>query len=232
MSSVLPKEKQTAYQRWELASFDEEPPMLAPAPPPPPPAPEPLQLSAESIANFNAEIEVLRNEAWQQGYADGIAEGTAEGHSQGLNEGREQAATEFTRLQQIAAAFAGEVAHANEAIAEDLLNLALDVAKAMLKTALQVKPELVLPIVGEAVRYLPSLQQPALLFLHPSDAHLVKEHMEDELTKAGWRVAEDMHLEPGGCRIETASNQIDASLSGRWERLASSLSKEPGWLKE
>ncbi len=136
------------------------------------------------------------------------------------------------RLQQISEAFGSEVAQANETIAEDLLNLALDVAKAMLKTALKVNPELVLPIVGEAVRYLPSLQQPALLFLHPSDAQLVKDHMEDELTKAGWRVAEDTHLEPGGCRIETASNQIDESLGGRWERLAASLSKEPGWLKE
>jgi flagellar assembly protein FliH len=54
--------------------------------------------------------------------------------------------------------------------------------------------------------------------------------MDDELTKAGWRVAEDMHLEPGGCRIETASNQIDASLGNRWERMAASLSQESGWL--
>jgi flagellar assembly protein FliH len=223
MSSVLPKEKQTAYQRWELASFDDEPTVFAPAPlPEPPPAP------VQSIADFDAEIEALRNEAWQQGYADGMAAG----RDAGLSEGRAQAAEELTRLQQISGAFGSEVAHANETIAEDLLTLALDVAKAMLKTALQVNPELVLPIVGEAVRYLPSLQQPALLFLHPADAQLVKDHMEDELTKAGWRVAEDTHLEPGGCRIETASNQIDASLGGRWERLAASLSKEPGWLKD
>ena len=55
-----------------------------------------------------------------------------------------------------------------------MLDLALDLAKAMLKTALAVRPELVLPIVAEAIHYLPALQQPALLFLHPDDALLVK----------------------------------------------------------
>ena len=87
-----------------------------------------------------------------------------------------------------------------------------------------------MPIVGEAIRYLPSLQQPALLFLHPNDATMVREHMGEELSKAGWRLAEDTHLEPGGCRIETGSNQIDASISGRWERIAASLGRDTSWL--
>jgi flagellar assembly protein FliH len=230
MSSVVPKEKQTAYQRWELASFDEARPAAASAPGIAPPH-EPGRLSGELLEKLNAQAEGLRTEARQKGYADGRAEGYAAGRELGLAEGRAQATTEMQSLKQIAEAFGGEVAHANETIAEDLLALALDIAKAMLKTALQVNPDLVLPIVGEAVRYLPSLQQPALLFLHPEDVQVVNEHMHDELTKAGWRVAEDPHLERGGCRIETASNQIDASLGCRWERLAASLSKDSSWLK-
>jgi flagellar assembly protein FliH len=132
---------------------------------------------------------------------------------------------------QKAATFGTEVAQANDVIADDMLDLALDLAKAMLKTALAVRPELVLPIVGEAIRYLPSLQQPALLFLHPDDAALVKDHMQDELNKAGWRVAEDAHMERGGCRVETASNQIDASTSTRWQRIAAALGKDLDWLQ-
>lgn len=219
MSDVIPKEKQTAYQRWELASFGDDRPSHAP--PPRPPAP-----SAESIAKQNVELAMVREEARQKGYADGVTEG----RNLGLTEGRAQASGELQSLRQLCEAFGNEVARANEVIAEDLLVLALDIAKAMLKTALAVKPELVLPIVGEAVRYLPSLQQPALLFLHPDDANLIKEHMGDELTKAGWRLAEDAHLERGGCRIETASNQIDASIGSRWERISSSLGKESGWM--
>lgn len=221
MSNALPIEKQTAYQRWELASFgDDRPSHQPPAPVTPPPP------SKEEIAKLNEQLALAREEARQQG----LAEGFAEGRKEGLTEGRKQAADELLRLRQIAESFGDDVARANEVIAEDLLTLALDIAKAMLKTALTVKPELVLPIVGEAVRYLPSLQQPALLFLHPDDAVLVREHMADELTKAGWRIAEDSRLDRGGCRIETASNQIDASIGNRWERIAANLGKESSWL--
>jgi flagellar assembly protein FliH len=221
MSDVLPKERQTAYQRWELASFGDNRPSQQPPPQAAAAAP-----SAEAIAKLNEELALIRAEARRQGYADGVAEG----RKAGLIEGREQATMELQRLRQLADSFGADVARANDVIAEDLLTLALDIAKAMLKTALAAKPELVLPIVGEAVRYLPGLQQPALLFLHPDDAALVKEHMADELNKSGWRIAEDLRLERGGCRIETASNQIDATIGNRWERIAANLGKESSWL--
>jgi flagellar assembly protein FliH len=221
MSNAVPKEMQTAYQRWELASFGDDRPSQAQKAVVLPTGP-----SEETLAEFRRQAAEAREEARQQGYADGLAEG----RKLGLSEGRAQAATELARFQQLAETFNQEIRRANEVIAEDLLTLALDVAKAMLKQALQVKPELVLPIVGEAIRYLPSLQQPALLFLHPNDATMVREHMGEELSKAGWRLAEDTHLEPGGCRIETGSNQIDASISGRWERIAASLGRDTSWL--
>lgn len=217
MSSALPKEQQSAYQRWEMASFGDE---RASTP-----------ASAPSAAELAQQMAKAREEAQVRGYADGCAQGLAEGRAAGLKEGHIQAAQEIVRLQQIAETFGSEVAQANEVIADDMLDLALDLAKAMLKTALTVRPELVLPIVGEAIRYLPSLQQPALLFLHPDDAELVRGHMQDELTKAGWRVAEDIHLDRGGCRVETASNQIDASAPTRWQRIASALGKDLEWLQ-
>jgi flagellar assembly protein FliH len=148
-----------------------------------------------------------------------------------MQQGLAQAAVELDSLRSIAAQLGEESARADEIIAQDVLNLALDLAKAMLKTSLAVKPELVVPIVSEAIRYLPSVQQPALLFLNPQDAAIVKSHMEDELLKAGWRVAEDMQLQRGGCRIETASNQIDATVGTRWQRLAEALGKNSEWLE-
>ena len=225
MSNALPKEKQTAYQRWELASFGDDRPSQQPAPPPPKQA-EPPPPSEEAIARLNAELDLLREQARQEGYAEGIEQG----RQQGLTEGRFQAAEELQRFVQITASFGAEIARANDVIADDLLKLALDIAKGMLKTALQVRPELVLPIVSEAIRYLPSLQQPALLLLHPEDVKLVSERMHDELTQAGWRVAEDMRIERGGCQIETGTNQIDATIGSRWERIAASLGKDTGWM--
>lgn len=212
MSNTIPKEKQTAYQRWEMASFGDTRPSSA-------------ARQTQTVAGLAEQIGAAREEARQAGYAAGLAEGRA----QGLQEGRAQAMQEKMRMQQVAAAFATEIANANELMAENLLDLALDLAKAMLKTALQVKPELILPIVDEAIHYLPSVQQPALLYLHPEDAALVKSMMGDELAVAGWRVVEEQ-MQRGGCRVETASNQIDASMETRWQRLVSALGKNADWL--
>jgi flagellar assembly protein FliH len=215
MSRLIPKEQQSAYQRWELASFNEEKVVAAPKP------------SEEEIRLQQAELNRLREEAQQQGYTAGYEDG----HGEGLEAGRAEAAQENALLQEIAGQFSGEINRANEVVADDMLNLALDLAKAMLKTALAAKPDLILPIVGEAIRYLPSLQQPALLVLHPDDAAIVRSHMADEIDKGGWRIAEDAAMERGGCRVETASNQIDASLATRWQRLAESLGKQTAWLE-
>ena len=49
-------------------------------------------------------------------------------------------------------------------------------------------------------------------------------------TKTGWQLTDDAQLEPGSCRVETASNQIDAQLPTRWKRLVAALGKDSDWL--
>lgn len=225
MSRVIPKEEMTAYQRWELASFNEE------------------QTPEQAEALLAAQRNKATEEARLAGYAAGLAEGraagmeegraagTKQGYEAGLKEGRAEAEDERTRLQQLALIFQDEITNASERIAADVMGLALDVSKAMLKNALEVRPELVLPIVGDAIRYLPTVQQPAMLFLHPADAELIRNHMHDELKQTGWRIVEDAQLERGGCRVETATNQIDATTEARWQRIAAALGKESEWLE-
>jgi flagellar assembly protein FliH len=219
-ANVIPKEQQTAYQRWEMTSFGDTRDTRA--------------TTQEAQKIIEVQLAALRENARQQGYAEGKEQGHAEGqqagYAAGLEEGRSDAAKEITCLQQLAENFRSELTQANEVIAQDMLSLALDLAKAMLKTALQVRPELVLPIVSEAVRYLPTLQQPAILYLHPMDAQIVQRAMEAELSKSGWRIAQDEQIERGGCRIETGSNQIDASAPVRWQRIAAALGQESNWM--
>ncbi|OWW21326.1 flagellar assembly protein FliH [Noviherbaspirillum denitrificans] len=219
-SNVIPKEQLTAYQRWEMASFGEEPRAQQTAA-------AAAAAAAAAQQKIAAEAARLREEARQQGYDEGFNQG----HAEGLAAGRTESARETLRLRQVAEAFDAELARVNDAVADDMLNLSLDLAKAMLKTALKLKPELVLPVVSEAIRYLPSVQQPAMLVLHPQDAAIVRDHMKDELEKAGWRLGEDMQIERGGCRVETASNQIDATLPVRWQRIADALGKQTDWLE-
>ena len=213
MSDVLPKEQQSAYQRWEMASFNDD---------------RTHGRNAHANAVNEAELAAIREQARQ----DGFAEGLAQGHAAGRDASRVELAQEMLYLQQIAIGFSDEITRSSDVVAGEMLDLGLDLAKAMLRTALEVRPELVLPVVAEAIRYLPTLQQPALLMLHPEDARLARDFIGDELTKAGWRVTEDSHLERGGCRVETPTNQIDASVQTRWQRIAAALGKNAEWLAQ
>jgi flagellar assembly protein FliH len=217
---------QSAYQRWEMASFGDERPSAAAkqAPPPPPPsapAPEPLP-----ILPTDAEIAAIRDAARSAGYE----EGHAAGYADGIQDGQARAAAELAQIQAIAASFGQAVAAADETIAADVLDLALHLARGMLRTALEVKPELVIPVVREAIEYLPALQQPALLMLNPLDVDIVRNGIGEELDKGGWRVVPDPAIARGGCKVDTATNQIDAQAAARWQRLAHSLGRNVEWL--
>ncbi|MGB6054736.1 MAG: flagellar assembly protein FliH, partial [Burkholderiaceae bacterium] len=60
-SAVIPKEQMSAFQRWELASFNERPA-----------APEPARPGIEEIAAIR---EAARVRGHEEGRADGFAEG-------------------------------------------------------------------------------------------------------------------------------------------------------------
>lgn len=228
-NNIIPKEQMTPYQRWELASFDEAEELPPPAEeqfidePPPPPALTPEELDA------------IREQARQEGYAEGqqqgLQAGRQEGYMAGLQQGQQEVNETIQHLRQIAVSFSTEVSQCSESMAPEMLNLALDLSKAMLKTTLKVKPELILPTISAAIHSLPSLQLPALLYVHPVDAALVRENMEDDLSQQGWRIVEDPELDRGGCRIETGTNQVDATTQTRWRRIAESLSKQLDWLE-
>lgn len=232
MSDVIPKERQSAYQRWEMTSFGEEETQVVGKSAQLNPQAEAAAAKAAAEAHMAsiAAMTQQMDKAREQAHAEGYASGMEEGRAAGLAEGRALAEQERLSLQSIAETFGTEVAQANELIANDMLDLSLDLAKAMLKTALNVRPELIIPLVREAIHYLPTLQQPTLLHLHPDDAAIVATHMGDELSTAGWRVVEDPHMERSGCRVETVTNQIDATTPTRWQRIAASLGKDSDWL--
>lgn len=203
-SKIIPKEQLSAYQRWELNSLDE---------------PEEVEAAPAVALPTAEEVENIHRQASREGYAAGY------------QEGREKAEGELARLAQLMSALDGSLQRFDEDLTQNLLSLALDVAKQMLREALRVRPELVLPVIREAVNSLPQASQHPHLKLHPDDAALVRSLMEDELNHFHWKVIEDGRVERGGCRVETANSEIDATLENRWRRVLAGLGREGGWLE-
>ncbi len=220
----IPLEQQTPWQRYEMASFGDNRPSVV------------GRTAAEKAARaalqqqLAEQIASSREQARAEGHAEGYATGFEAGRLAGLAQGREDAAAEREQLSHLLLGLSSALAHADHDVSTELMALALDIAKAMLKTALPVKPELVMPVIEDAIAHLPSVQQPAVLLLHPDDFTLVHEQIGAGLVAGGWRLQPDPAIERGGCRIETGSNQIDADTTTRWKRIAAALQQSGSWL--
>jgi len=211
MSSILiPKEQQTAYQRWEMSSFSSQK------------NPSGTAASDSNNENTQAVLDKARKE--------GFSQGMKEGYFAGMEQAKESLDIDKQNLMTVAASFSDALEKTDEKIAEDVLRLALDIAKAMLKTQMNVNEMAILPVVKEAINYLPSIQKPSRILLHPADALTVKTHMQEELKEQGWILVEDEAIERGGCMVETASNQIDASNDTRWRRICDALGQQNDWM--
>jgi flagellar assembly protein FliH len=212
----------SAWQRWEMSSFAEE--ALAKIHDEKPVAAEaevvPFQPALLIDEAELTRLRLLAQEAGEaRGYPLGFERGQAAGHAAGLAAVREQAAN----LHALAVALPAALRAAERSVAEDLLALALDIARQVVGQALAVDAQAILPVVRELLHTEPALSGSPQLLLHPEDAALVKEHLKEELHSAGWRIRADSHVQRGGCRVLAGSGEHDATLETRWERVTAAL---------
>lgn len=261
----------TAYERWEMASFDTQPAGLSagkqPATqefvgPPRPLPPSPVELDrirqaahdkgfAEGQETGHAEglqkgSEEGRQQGWEIGHKEGMESGVQEGTQAGLTQGREEGHKEgfatglaegeqeirriASELNNLISSLGQSVLETSNSMAPALLDLALDVARAMTKSALKARPEIVIDVIRDAISALPETQGPLAVYLHPEDITLVNAHLAQDATESNWKLIADDTIERGGCRITTAANQVNAENQTRWKRIAESLGKQSDWL--
>lgn len=206
-SPLIPREKLSAYQRWELHSFDLPGEFdnggSAPA----------------AAARADDTMEAARRAAYDAGHADGLREGST------------GAAAEVGQLQELLASAAQQSRRIGEKLAEDLLGLSLAIARQMVRRTLTVHPEVVLPLITDALAEISTASAQPTLTLHPADAALVRTHLSDSLAEGNWQLVEDAAVARGGCLVQTAASHIDATVQGRWQHLLNQLGVNDAWLE-
>lgn len=210
----IPKEQQTAYQRWEMSAFTEEGIDSGSFKKP--------KATAQPADSISKVLESVRKEAYTKGMQEGFAVGMAKA--------KEYAAKDHAQFLSIASAFEQALEMADQKIEEDILALALDIAKLMLKTKINVDPTIILPVVRDAIHYLPQVQKPARIVVHHEDARILRDQLGEELSEQSWQIQEDNNIERGGCLVETGENQIDATNAMRWKRISDALAQTNDWL--
>lgn len=208
----------TAWQRWQLASF-EAPPAA------PPPAPAPAETPV--VESDPAESERLRAEAHAAGYAAGYQEGLAAGRQEGYQAGLAEARQEAARLARAAESLERAMGELDQAVGDELLALAIEIARQVVRHELTARPAVIRAVISEALGHLP--HQHAVIRLCPSDAALVRSEMGELLAHAGHRIVEEASLAPGDCLLEAGGSQIDAATATRWRRVIEALGLEAAW---
>jgi flagellar assembly protein FliH len=210
-SPLIPKEQQSAYQRWELGAFDQPATQKAPA--------KSAASSADLLKQMNAHAE---------------AEGYNAGHREGLEAGRVQALAEaaphIARLDQLLTALDEDLQRVDRELAHEVVQLGLAVARKLVGAALQTRPEIVQECVEEALRHVVQSSGPINVMVNPEDAAIVRAHLEVSSRSGAWVLREDSSIACGGCRVVTAAGEVDATLGARWERITAALGEPLGWM--
>lgn len=153
-----------------------------------------------------------------------------EGYRAGYEEGRKQAGEEAQRVRALLDGVQRDLVRLDQTVADELLTLALDIAHRMLGVALQARPELVLTVVQDAIRCLPQYEQPVRVFVHPEDAQLLDAQLGGQAAANGWTLVHDAKIARGGCRVQTAASEIDATTPSRWARVLAAFGRDQDWL--
>lgn len=211
-SIIIPKEQQTAYERWELASLGS-------------PSHRVQSIREKQSSELSETLAQMTDAARQEGYQQGLR--------QGYEEGGQQVRLELGVNQQALASIA-EAMHKivdvhQQQITQDLLDLALDIAKSMVKSRIEVNHDIIIAVVEEAIQSLPYIQKPAKIIVNPKDAAIIKQALAEKINGT-WLVAENNDVERGGCLIETGANQVDATNATRWKRINEALCCTTDWI--
>lgn len=206
-NAVIPKESLTAWQRWELGSFEQK--KGGPG--------APQRPSAAARLPTAEDIERIHGDAHKQGFAAGYEEGTA------------RARMEALRLHTLVEQLDGALGEFDQHVAEELLGLALEIARQVVRQTVAARPTAILDVVREALAQLP--HQHATLYLHPEDASLVRSYLGDQLAHLGHRIYEEAALARGGLRMEAGGSHLDASVENRWKRVVEGIGAAGDWIE-
>ncbi len=234
-SRVIPREELSEFQRWQFSTllddapqaqvagpakdvvpavqYEPLPDILQPELPPSGHSPESPQLPEVVHFPTAEEIESIERQAQEEGYQSGLAAG------------RLAAELEVNRLRALLSDLAEACRGVEVQLADDVLDLALVVARQLVREELRADRTLLLPAIREAIAGLPTVREPARLVLNPEDLTAISVLLAGELPMDYWRFVPDASLSAGSCRIESSVTSIDLTLATRWNNLLRVLGK-------
>lgn len=183
----------------------------------------------------------LVQQTWDEAFAQGLEQGTQQGLHKGVQETTQewqrrmdeyvggQARQAAQRLDGVVQALDVQLAAMQQAMSEQMLHLACDIAQTVVRQALQSQPHTLLPVVQEALALLVQEGRPAVVRLHPSDIEHCAQELQALSAQGPVQWVADASIEPGGCVAECGGALVDATVAKRWQRAIAALGLQTPW---
>jgi len=170
-----------------------------------------------------AQLEALQKQAWDEAYAEGRRSGREKGYREGQARARLELEPLRDRCRALLDLLAEPLAALDAELEQQLVGLALAVAGPLVRREIRSDPGVVVGAVREALAALPGTARRVRVYVNPDDLELVREALAIDAGDEAWRLAEDPALERGGCRIESESSRVDASIETRLTAIATQI---------
>lgn len=179
-------------------------------------------------------IETARREGREQGVREGAAAGRAEGFEQGLREGREHALEEARErmrtlapaLEELVAGLARERRELREGAHRDLLDLALEIARRIVRREVESLPPVVIGTIRSAIERIDA-KRGIVVEVHPADRAAAEECLTGLLgglaSEGSFAIIERPELTRGGCLVRTEHGMVDDTIETRFELIGERL---------
>lgn len=160
------------------------------------------------------EIEALQKQAYE--------EARKAGHAEGVKQGLQEIKQKANKLQAVINFLQQPLDDIDEQVEYQLTELAMLLAKHLLKKESSVDHQHIQNLLHESLQYLPLKSRDIRVRLNPADIKLLKlgEVNPDQQT---WQCVADASVRAGGCIIESDQSVVDASVEKRIAQLMQQL---------
>jgi flagellar assembly protein FliH len=187
------------------------------------------QVKARDEVAERARAEVAR----QDGFADGFKQGRAHAALDAQNtindfikNQGDDAAKGFAALFESAQR---QLDDAQQTIAQGILELACELSRQILRQELSINPNVLQPVIREALGLLIGESKGATVRLNPIDLDVLQGALAAEFATLSLTLLPDPIVERGGCLVEAGGTVIDGTLQKRWMRAVANLGLELPW---
>lgn len=218
ITRFIPGEDIDAVSRWNFNDIDAAAMLLE-------------QQSRER--ELNEQIASVRQQFHAEGYADGFKQGRAQTLLEAqkqisdyiAQQGRETAEQFGSLIESARTQLEGAEQMAGQAV----LELACELARQVLRHEIASNPNVLLPVIREALGMLFSDSRAVQIKLHPLDLDVLQDILSEEYPNLPLTLQPDASITRGGCLVESGGTVIDGRLEKRWARAVGRLGQNLVW---